>query len=65
MDKLECSIGLHQKSQVIVPAGEAEAIAIAATDGNWEWTTLVNTIFADESDIPAFLIYKGSNILQD
>lgn len=36
MDKSGCSIGLHQKSQVIVPAGKAEAIAIAATDENQE-----------------------------
>lgn len=36
MDELECLLGLHQKSQVVVSAGEAEAIAIATTDKNWK-----------------------------
>lgn len=36
MDKFRCSIRLHQKSQVIVPGDEVEAVAIAATDGNQE-----------------------------
>ena len=65
MDKLGYSIGLHKKSQIIVAAGEAEAIAIATTNGNQEWATLINTICADRSDIPMFLIYKGSDILQN
>ena len=65
MDESGCSIGLHQKSQVIVPADEVEAVALAATDGNREWATLVETVRANRSDIPAFLIYKGLEILQD
>ena len=65
MDELGCSLGLHQKSQVVVSAGEAEAIAIATTDKNWEWAILIDTICADRSDVPTFLIYKGSDVLQD
>lgn len=36
MDESGCLIGFHQKSQVIVLGDEVEAVAIAATDGNWE-----------------------------
>lgn len=37
MDKSGYCIGLHQKSQVIIPAEKAKTVAIAATNGNWEW----------------------------
>ena len=65
MNKSECSLGLHQKFQVIVSAEKTQAIAIAATDGNQKWTTLADTICASGENIPPFLIYKGVKILQD
>ena len=66
IDESWCCIGLHQKSQVIVSAGEADAVTIFATDGNRKWATLVETIQAPGTDdIPAFIIYKGASILDD
>ena len=66
MDEFGCCIGLHQKSQVIVLTGEADAVAISATDGNRKWATLVETIQASgTNDIPAFMIYKSASILDD
>lgn len=58
MDESGCSIGLHQKSRVIVPAEEADAIAIAATDGNREWVTLFETICASGSDLTGKTFFK-------
>ena len=66
MDESGCCIGLHQKSQVIVPANEMEAVAIFAINGNREWATLVETIRVfGTDDIPAFLIYKSVFILDE
>ena len=50
---------------MIVPGDEVEAVAIAATDDNQEWAILVETVRANELDVPAFLIYKGAEILQN
>ena len=65
MDESGYSIGFHQNSQVIVPGDEVEAVAIAATDSNQEWVTLVEIVRANRSDILALLIYKEAEILQD
>jgi hypothetical protein len=63
MDESGASIGVEQKSKVILPKEEKEAFA--KQDGNREWGTMIECIRAIGGEIPPFLIHKGKHILKD